>query len=219
MCTGLMCDLYTALCAHHPGQTVSVGRAFLEQPQAHGLFPIYLNWFLPILPGWLHPQPIQFNGGCGKRPAAASPFRELKAPGGANPGATHPLMGQARSKMQLILSLASRTHGEQRELGGSGRGSQKDGWGPGGGLGGVLTVHSFTETTLCPIWLLFVGNCGGMGRGVIYLVICIHIKPQMAQPKGCRTALGKSGTISGPVFLVMRWNCDHLPWPTHSMQI
>lgn len=89
--------------------------------------------------------------------------------------------------MYLTLSSASRTPEEQRQKG-SWRGSQKDGWGPGGSLGRVLAVSPSIAITVCvQIDPFLLGTLGGMGRGGTYRVICVHVKPQMAQPEAAES--------------------------------
>lgn len=154
------------MCARPTGQTISAGRAFLEQSQAPGLFLIYLSWFLPILPCWLHPQPIKFNGGCGNRPAGASPLQGARGTWGRQTQG-HTSFGGTGEEQN---SLASRTHWEQRESGGSWRGRRP---GPGGALEG-LSLSALPLKSLCVQFGSFLlGTVGGwMGRGVFYLEIC-----------------------------------------------
>lgn len=105
----------------------------------------------------------------------------------------------------MILSWASRTHGEQRESGGSWRRSQKDGGG--GGQEG--------PGNLAP----FVGNCVGMGRGVIYLVICIHIKPQMAQPEAAESGSSQATPWAAEWPWVSETQSLGLSFPGYEMEL
>lgn len=76
-------------------------------------------------------------------------FRKLRGLGVVSPRTTYTLRGQVKNQMHLILFSASRTQEEQRELGESWRGSQKDGLGWGERLVRALAISPSISITAC----------------------------------------------------------------------